>query len=52
MNTTLKSRPHDNNFADHTPEDFRALTPLTYAHINSYGTFELDMQQRLHLDAA
>ena len=35
-----------------TPEDFRALTPLTYAHINPYGTFELDMQQRLHLDAA
>jgi hypothetical protein len=34
------------------PEDFRALTPLTYAHINPYGTFELDMQQRLHLDAA
>jgi hypothetical protein len=35
-----------------TPEDFRALTPLTYAHINPYGTFELDMQQRLHLDVA
>jgi hypothetical protein len=35
-----------------TPEDFRALTPLTYAQINPYGTFELDMQQRLHLDAA
>lgn len=35
-----------------TPEDFRALTPLTYAHINPYGKFELDMQQRLHLEAA
>src|SRR5262245_34708117 len=35
-----------------TPEDFRALTPLTYAHINPYGTFELDMQQRLPLEAA
>lgn len=35
-----------------TPEDFRALTPLTYAHINPYGKFELDMQQRLPLDAA
>jgi hypothetical protein len=35
-----------------TPEDFRALTPLTDAHINSYGTFEPDMQRRLHLDAA
>ena len=35
-----------------TPEDFRALTPLIYAHINPYGKFELDMQQRLPLDAA
>jgi hypothetical protein len=35
-----------------TPEDFRALTPLTYAHINPYGTFDLDLQQRLPLDAA
>jgi TnpA family transposase len=35
-----------------TPEDFRALTPLIYAHINPYGKFELDMQQHLSLDAA
>ena len=26
-----------------TPEDFRALTPLIYAHINPYGDFNLDM---------
>lgn len=25
-------------------EDFRALTPLIYAHINPYGIFELDME--------
>ena len=25
-----------------TPTDLRALTPLFYAHINPYGTFELD----------
>ena len=31
------------------PEDLRALTPLIYAHINPYGTFELDMQKRIHL---
>jgi TnpA family transposase len=34
------------------PDDFRALTPLIYAHINPYGTFELDMQKRLYLEAA
>ena len=28
-------------------EDFRALTPLFYAHINPYGIFELDMDTRL-----
>ena len=25
-----------------TPEDFRALTPLIYHHVNPYGVFELD----------
>jgi TnpA family transposase len=34
------------------PEDLRALTPLIYAHINPYGTFELDMKKRLYLKAA
>jgi hypothetical protein len=34
-----------------TPEDFRALTPLLYAHINPYGLFELDMAKRLPLAA-
>ena len=34
------------------PDDFRALTPLIYAHINPYGRFELDMQKRLYLEAA
>ena len=34
------------------PDDWRALTPLIYAHINPYGTFELDMQKRLDLEAA
>jgi hypothetical protein len=31
-------------------EDFRALTPLIYAHVNPYGRFELDMEARLPLD--
>jgi hypothetical protein len=42
----------DRNLRQIPPEDFRALTPLTYAHVNPYGKFELDMQQRLHLEAA
>jgi len=32
-----------------TPEDWRGLTPLFYTHVNPYGTFKLDMQQRLAL---
>lgn len=35
-----------------TPDDLRALTPLIYAHVTPYGTFTLDMQERLPLDAA
>lgn len=30
-------------------EDLRALTPLIYQHINPYGTFELDMNDRIPL---
>jgi TnpA family transposase len=33
-----------------TEEDFRALTPLIYAHVNPYGRFELDMAMRPPLD--
>ena len=35
-----------------TPEDLRALTPLFYAHVNPYGTFELDMDRRIPLEPA
>lgn len=35
-----------------TKEDLRALTPLIWEHINPYGTFQLDMNKRLPLDAA
>lgn len=34
-----------------TKEDFRALSPLIWTHVNPYGTFRLDMNERLHLDA-
>ena len=33
-----------------TPEDLRGLTPLIFAHVNPYGTFELDMDERLALE--
>ena len=33
-------------------EDWRALTPLIWLHINPYGVFLLDMDARLQLDAA
>lgn len=29
------------------PEDRRGLTPLIFSHVNPYGTFELDMDQRI-----
>lgn len=32
-----------------TPDDLRALTPLLYAHINPYGTFRLDLNERIAL---
>jgi len=33
-----------------TPEDFRALTPLIYTHVNPYGTFRLNMSERIPLE--
>ncbi|GAB6425650.1 TPA: Tn3 family transposase [Bacillus nitratireducens] len=30
-----------------TPEDFRGLTPLFYNHVNPYGNFQLNMDQRI-----
>lgn len=32
-----------------TKEDFRALSPLIYSHVNPYGSFNLDMNERLNL---
>jgi hypothetical protein len=32
------------------PADIRALTPLVWSHVSPYGTFDLDMEQRLDLD--
>jgi TnpA family transposase len=33
-----------------TPEDWRALTPLIYAHINPYGQFDPDLSRRIDLE--
>jgi len=30
-----------------TSEDLRTLTPLIYSHINPYGKFELNMDERI-----
>ncbi|WP_253806498.1 Tn3 family transposase [Paenibacillus polymyxa] len=35
-----------------TPEDLRALTPLVYTHVNPYGTFKLNMSERLPLEGS
>lgn len=32
-----------------TSVDFRALSPLIWDHVNPYGRFDLDMEQRLAL---
>lgn len=32
-------------------DDLRALTPLTWGHINPYGTFRLDLSERLLIDS-
>ena len=32
------------------PDDLRALTPLIYSHVTPYGTFRLDMSQRLAIE--
>ncbi len=33
-----------------TAVDLRALSPLKWQHVNPYGTFTLDMQERLALE--
>ncbi|HDR6319023.1 TPA: Tn3 family transposase [Bacillus thuringiensis] len=51
MNTLMVQEVlYDNNqywLKKMTPEDYRGLTPLFYHHVNPYGTFELNMDQRI-----
>lgn len=46
MQKVLDSKEWQNRL---TVEDKRALSPLFYAHINPYGTFKLDMQERIDI---
>lgn len=32
------------------PRDLAALTPLLYAHVNPYGTFALNLENRLLIE--
>jgi hypothetical protein len=54
INTILIQRTIDRQglLARLQPEDFRALTPLFYAHINPYGLFELDLEGPSFLEPA
>lgn len=33
-----------------SPEDYRGLTPLIYAHINPYGRYDIDLDARIDFD--
>ena len=37
----------NNLFNVFTNDDFRGLTPLIYSHVNPYGSFKLDMNERI-----
>ncbi|WP_036736675.1 Tn3 family transposase, partial [Paenibacillus zanthoxyli] len=52
VNTLMLQNIHSNKrwFDMMTPEDLRALTPLIYTHVDPYGTFRLNMSERLSLE--
>jgi hypothetical protein len=35
-----------------TEADLRGLCPLVYGHVSPYGTFELDLEQRIDIEMA
>lgn len=43
--TTVKNRG-----ARLSPEDYRGLTPLIYAHITPYGRYDIDLEARTRID--
>jgi len=40
----------DEVYPSMTTDDLRGLTPLIYTHVNPYGTFSLNLAERLALD--
>lgn len=54
MNTLLVQKlfKEEKWFSRFQEEDFRALTPLFYHHINPYGTFTIDLKNRIQIEEA
>ena len=54
INTILIERTIERQelWAQLKPEDFRALTPLFFGHLNPYSLFELDLEGATFLEAA
>jgi TnpA family transposase len=52
VNTLMMQRVLDEPqwLARMTAEDYRAITPLIYAHVNPYGIFDLDLDRRMDLE--
>jgi hypothetical protein len=53
VNTLLIQRvlAEPKHFRQMKKEDFRALTPLIYSHVTPYGTFRLDLSERMQIEA-
>jgi hypothetical protein len=51
VNTLMIQQTIDDTGMQLTDLDRRALTPLFWSHVNPYGTFTLDLKQRLALTA-
>jgi hypothetical protein len=54
INTLLIQRvlAEPKHFRQMRKEDFRALTPLIYSHVTPYGTFRLDLTERILIEEA
>ena len=54
VNTLLIQRllAEPRHFRQMRKEDFRALTPLIYSHVTPYGTFRLDLTERMLIEDA
>jgi hypothetical protein len=52
VNTVLIQRvlAEPGHFRQMRKEDFRALTPFIYSHVTPYGTFRLDLSERMQIE--